>query len=127
MANAMVEGLAHTDCDHGNCDACVVMHEAQQRSEMPLERDSEMQHVASAVLRRGKAQANQYGADLVVITIERDPRTGSMAAVPVVPPDVAILESLPDPKYAFGYASTSDDSETVALALRAIASRLERG
>lgn len=83
--------------------------------EVPIERDSEMQHVAGSVLRRGRAQAGQYGAELVVIAIERDPSPS------------AVLEALPDPGYGFGYASTSDDAETIALALRAIANRLERG
>jgi len=82
---------------------------------MPIEPMSEMQHVAGAVLRRGAAQANQYGAELVVIAIEREPR-----------PE-AVFEGLPAPGYAFGMASTSDDDETIALALRAIARRLERG
>lgn len=82
---------------------------------MPIEPTSEMQHVAGSVLRRGAAQANQYGAELVVIAIEREPK-----------PE-AVLEGLPAPGYAFGMASTSDDDETIALALRAIASRLERG
>lgn len=83
-------------------------------AEVPLEPDSEMQHVAGSVLRRGRAHANEYGAELVVIAIERDPK-----------PE-AVLEGLPAPGYAFGIASTSDDDETIALALRAIASRLER-
>jgi hypothetical protein len=81
---------------------------------LQLEPASEMQHVAGSVLRRGAAQANQYGAELVVIAIEREPK-----------PE-AVLEGLPAPGYAFGMASTSDDDETIALALRAIASRLER-
>ncbi len=81
---------------------------------MPIEPTSEMQHVAGSVLRRGAAQANQYGAELVVIAIEREPK-----------PE-AVLEGLPAPGYAFGMASTSDDDETIALALRAIARRLER-
>lgn len=114
MVNA-IEVLAHTDCDHGNCDACVAMHEAERGEDVPLERDSEMQHVAGSVLRQGQARAHEYDAELVVIAIERDPERR------------AVLEGLPDPKYGFGYASTSDDSETIALALRAIAARLERG
>lgn len=83
--------------------------------EVPVERDSAMQHVAGSVLRRGRAQADQYDAELVVIAIERDPNPR------------AVLEGLPDPKYGFGVATTSDDAETIALALRAIANRLERG
>lgn len=83
-------------------------------SVVPLEPDSQMQHVAGSVLRRGSAHANEYGAELVVIAIEREPK-----------PE-AVLEGLPAPGYAFGIASTSDDDETIALALRAIASRLER-
>lgn len=82
-------------------------------SVMPLERSSEMQHVAGSVLRRGRAQAESYGAALVVIAIDREPKPG------------AELESLPTPGYAFGCAATSDDDETIALALRAIAKRLE--
>lgn len=85
------------------------------RREVPLEPDSQMQHVAGSVLRRGSAHANEYGAELVVIAIEREPK-----------PEAA-LEGLPAPGYAFGMASTSDDDETIALALRAIARRLERG
>jgi hypothetical protein len=81
---------------------------------VPLEPSSQMQHVAGSVLRRGRAHANEYGAELVVISIEREPK-----------PEAA-LEGLPAPGYAFGMASTSDDDETIALALRAIASRLER-
>jgi hypothetical protein len=81
---------------------------------MPLERSSEMQHVAGAVLRRGRAQAESYGAALVVIAIDREPKQG------------VELEALPTPGYAFGVASTSDDDETIALALRGIATRLER-
>lgn len=83
-------------------------------TEVPVERDSAMQHVAGSVLRRGRAQADQYDAELVVIAIERDPNPR------------AVLEGLPDPKYGFGVATTSDDAETVALALHAIAARLER-
>jgi len=78
--------------------------EPQEPRPVPLERDSEMQHVAGSVLRRGRAQANQYRAELVVISLG-DPS---------------------DEGYSFGYASTFDDAETIALALRAIASRLER-
>jgi hypothetical protein len=89
--------------------------EIQAAKVIPLEPASEMQHVAGSVLRRGTAQANQYGAELVVIAIEREPRAD------------AVLEGLPAPGYAFGIASTSDDDETIALALRAIARRLERG
>jgi len=89
--------------------------EIQAAKIVPIEPSSEMQHVAGSVLRRGAAQANQYGAELVVIAIEREPN-----------PE-ALLEALPSPGYAFGYASTSEDSETIALALRAIARRLERG
>lgn len=81
---------------------------------VPLEPASEMQHVASSVLRQGRARANEYGAELVVVAIQRDPTP------------TAQLEALPDPRYGFGYASTSDDAETVALALHAIARRLER-
>jgi hypothetical protein len=82
--------------------------------EIPIEPASEMQHVAGSVLRQGRARANEYGAELVVIAIEREPKS------------IAALEALPAPGYAFGMASTSDDDETIALALRAIARRLER-
>jgi len=88
--------------------------EIQAAKIVPLEPSSEMQHVAGSVLRRGRAHANEYGAELVVIAIEREP--GPEAA----------LEALPAPGYAFGVATTSDDAETIALALRAIARRLER-
>ena len=88
--------------------------ERARLDEVPLEPSSEMQHVAGSVLRRGRAHANEYGAELVVIAIEREPG-----------PE-AVLEALPAPGYAFGVATTSDDAETIALALRAIARRLER-
>lgn len=104
---ARSDGMPAPEAMHGAADGF-------GGSDFPTESSSEMQHVASSVLRRGKAQANQYDAELVVIAIERDPT-----------PD-AVLEALPDPRYGFGYASTSDDAETIALALRAIANRLER-
>lgn len=87
---------------------------AGKEATLTIEPASQMQHVAGSVLRRGRAHANEYGAELVVITIEREPK-----------PEAA-LEGFPAPGYAFGMASTSDDDETIALALRAIASRLER-
>lgn len=104
---ARSDGMPEPEAMHGAADGF-------GGSDFPTENSSEMQHVASSVLRRGRAQANQYDAELVVIAIEREPR-----------PD-AVLEGLPDPRYGFGYASTSDDSETIALALRAISRRLER-
>jgi hypothetical protein len=82
--------------------------------ELPIDRSSEMQHVAGSVLRRGRAQAEGYGAELVVIALAREPNAA------------ASLELFPTPGYAFGIASTSDDDETIALALRGIAKRLER-
>lgn len=90
-------------------DGCVVVD-----ATIPIETASEMQHVAGSVLRSGRARANEYGAELVVIAIERDPMPST------------VLEALPAPGYAFGIASTSDDDETIALALHAIARRLER-
>ena len=77
---------------------------------LPLDRTSEMQHVAGSVLRRGSAQANAYDAELVVVAIARGEQLQ--------------LEGVPG--IAFGLASTSDDDETIALALRGIAHRLER-
>lgn len=97
------------------CDGETAVDDRRERPiGVPLEPASEMQHVASSVLRRGRAQANEYGAELVVVAIQRDPTPA------------AALEAMPDPRYGFGYASTSDDAETVALALHAIARRLER-
>lgn len=95
-------------------DAAAEIDALLHPAKLPLGPASEMQHVAGSVLRRGRAHANEYGAELVVITIEREPKSE------------AVLEGLPTPGYAFGIASTSDDDETIALALRAIASRLER-
>jgi hypothetical protein len=110
---AHLEQVEPTESQRAAFDADVA-RVAGEALAMPLEPASEMQHVASSVLRRGAAQANQYGAELVVIAIEREPK-----------PEAA-LEGLPAPGYAFGMASTSDDDETIALALRAIARRLER-